>query len=649
MQRPFPAYSGDEPYIFVSYAHDDAALVYPEITRLRNEGFNIWYDEGINPGSTWRDEVALALTQCSLFLYFMTPRSVASPNCLNEVNFSLSRERKILSVHLEQTELPIGLELSLSAMQAIIRADHAVDVYGTKLTSALNSLLPTVIEPVAITGVQLTERTADDTSIAILPFVNRSDDPNNEYLCDGIAEELITGLAKIEGLRLASQLSSFGLKGQNLEPGAIGQRLRVSNVLTGSIQKSGERVRITTTLSETATGSVLWSERYDGTLEDVFELQEDVANKVIDALKIELQTSSDEPTIDTGTRNTRAYQSFLLGKHEYFKNTRTAFISAHGHFADSLRADPNFGRACWLDFRVWLFQRNNGYFSQEDIYTPASQILERIKQIDFEPPMPVVWIERFLEPSLIPDERTQAEEALEKVREEDKAWHGFQLARLGNSLISAGLLNGAREFWQFYLRRSAIYARETGLDGAYGQLLFALGRFDKAEEHFTRMILNEPGQVLMVGTRTMIYSRTGQYEKSTAGLAELARVFPRNFAQFYDLYWRRELDAARAYFDWMDGQRNLQLIFKIWGCFLLGYIEKGMDYLEQLNPSLYNLRVFALYALTPSIIREVTSHPRYKALLAAYDMDDDWRDELMTRVNELEHITGIHVSLDEDY
>ena len=82
MERPFPAYKGDEPYIFVSYAHDDAERVYPEITRLRNEGFNIWYDEGISPGSTWRDEVALALTQCSVFLYFITPKSVAGKSTL---------------------------------------------------------------------------------------------------------------------------------------------------------------------------------------------------------------------------------------------------------------------------------------------------------------------------------------------------------------------------------------------------------------------------------------------------------------------------------------------------------------------------------------------------------------------------------------
>ncbi len=87
MERPFRAYKGEEPYVFVSYAHADAAVVYPELVRLKEEGFNIWYDEGIAPGQTWRDEVALALTQCKVFLYFVTPRSIASSNCLKGAEF----------------------------------------------------------------------------------------------------------------------------------------------------------------------------------------------------------------------------------------------------------------------------------------------------------------------------------------------------------------------------------------------------------------------------------------------------------------------------------------------------------------------------------------------------------------------------------
>ena len=91
MERPFSAYEGTEPFIFVCYAHDDAELVYPEITRLRDAGFRIWYDEGISPGSEWSETLAQRIQQCSVFLYFVTPRSVEREHCRVEVNFAFEQ------------------------------------------------------------------------------------------------------------------------------------------------------------------------------------------------------------------------------------------------------------------------------------------------------------------------------------------------------------------------------------------------------------------------------------------------------------------------------------------------------------------------------------------------------------------------------
>ncbi|HJN49874.1 MAG TPA: TIR domain-containing protein [Pseudomonadales bacterium] len=345
MERPFPAYQGDEPYIFVSYAHDDAALVYPDITRLRSEGFNIWYDEGISPGSTWRDEVALALTQCKLFLYFVSPRSVVSANCLKELNFCLSRERKVLSVHLEKTELPMGLELSLSDMQAIIRADHTDSSYQRKLSDSLRSLLPSGIKPIATPFDKPVEIKSDEKSIAILPLVNRNLDAENDYLCDGISEELINGLVQIEGLRVASRLSAFAFKNQDLDVREMGEKLGVENILSGSVQKSGNRVRISVQLNSVKDGSALWSHRYDQTLDDIFELQDDVAKKVIDALRIELHARDDDKVIDVGTVNTDAYEAYLLGMHELRLRTRRGLDRAIDYFTQAITIDKTFLRA----------------------------------------------------------------------------------------------------------------------------------------------------------------------------------------------------------------------------------------------------------------------------------------------------------------
>ena len=114
MDKPFAAYQGDEPYVFVCYAHDDTALVYPEISRLHEAGFRVWYDEGVAPGSEWSESLAQHIQQCSVFLYLVTPRSVAREHCRREVNFALEQSCTMLAVHVEETEVPAAIQLNLS-------------------------------------------------------------------------------------------------------------------------------------------------------------------------------------------------------------------------------------------------------------------------------------------------------------------------------------------------------------------------------------------------------------------------------------------------------------------------------------------------------------------------------------------------------
>ena len=109
MERPFEAYEGDEPYVFVCYSHDDKAVVYPELTRLKDAGFHIWYDEGISPGSEWSDAIAQKIEHSAVFLYFVTPQSVSTEHCRREVNFALGKSCRILSVHLVPTQIPGGV------------------------------------------------------------------------------------------------------------------------------------------------------------------------------------------------------------------------------------------------------------------------------------------------------------------------------------------------------------------------------------------------------------------------------------------------------------------------------------------------------------------------------------------------------------
>ena len=120
LERPFPAYKGDEPYVFVCYAHDEAAVVYPEIEWLKEQGINLWYDEGIAPGEEWPQELADAIGGAGKVVFFLSSRSVTSRHCRDEIRYALNHHTPLLCRYLEDTALPGVLELSLGSSQAIM-------------------------------------------------------------------------------------------------------------------------------------------------------------------------------------------------------------------------------------------------------------------------------------------------------------------------------------------------------------------------------------------------------------------------------------------------------------------------------------------------------------------------------------------------
>ena len=135
---PFPAYRGDEPYIFVSYAHKNAEAVFAEINRWNKQGYNIWYDEGIAPGNEWEEEIAKALENCRLFVVFITPDSIESKNCRDEIYYALDSGLPIIAIHLTQTNLKGGLKLRMSSIQAILKYNLNEEEYIYKYVTAFN-------------------------------------------------------------------------------------------------------------------------------------------------------------------------------------------------------------------------------------------------------------------------------------------------------------------------------------------------------------------------------------------------------------------------------------------------------------------------------------------------------------------------------
>ena len=152
-------------------------------------------------------------------------------------------------------------------------------------------------------------------SIGVLPFANITNDPDQDYFSDGIAEELLNALAKLKNLKVAARTSSFSLKGKDLDAIEIGNQLKVDTVLEGSVRKSGTRLRITAQLIDAANGYHLWSETYDRELTDVFAVQDEITEAIVTALKVHLETGEAVPTTQHGEPNIEAYQKYLQGKH----------------------------------------------------------------------------------------------------------------------------------------------------------------------------------------------------------------------------------------------------------------------------------------------------------------------------------------------
>lgn len=182
-------------------------------------------------------------------------------------------------------------------------------------------------------------------TIAVLPFVNSSPDPDNEYLSDGITDELINALAKVRGLRVASRTSVFALKGKAQDVRAIGALLEAHEVLEGSVRRSGDNLRINVQLSSTEDGHLLWSERYDRKLHDVFAIQDEIARTIVTQLRSTSFADLGTTAPDRHTGNVQAYGLYLRGRYAWNKRTSAGVYEGIRYFEEAIALDPTYALA----------------------------------------------------------------------------------------------------------------------------------------------------------------------------------------------------------------------------------------------------------------------------------------------------------------
>jgi TolB-like protein/Tfp pilus assembly protein PilF len=222
----------------------------------------------------------------------------------------------------------------------------------------------------------------DKHRIAVLPFVNMSPDPNDEYFADGMTEEIISTVSEISGLRVISRTSVMSYKGTAKKVKEIGRELEVGSVLEGSFRKAGNRIRVTTQLIDVADDEHLWAQNYDRNLDDIFAVQSDVAKQVAEALRVRILSSEKEHIEKKPTENTTAYSLYLRGRYYWNKRGLEDLKKAMEYFELAVHEDPNFalGYVGQADCAVLL--RNNWDINSEENLAKAKAMAEKALQLD---------------------------------------------------------------------------------------------------------------------------------------------------------------------------------------------------------------------------------------------------------------------------
>jgi len=312
-------------------------------------------------------------------------------------------------------------------------------------------------------------------SIAILPFRDMSSAQDQAYFGEGIAEELLNALVKVDGLDVASRTSAFSLAGENLDIPAIAARLGVDHILEGSIRTSGQQVRVTAQLIEVKKDVHLWSETYDGSLDDIFKIQDEITGKITAALKLQLGGDNMVPSAELLTSNAEAYQLYLQGRQLWRQRSTTSLNEAIRLFTSAVELDPEFHRA-WSNMALAYLNlpAYDGLADESKAFERSLEAAE--KALDIYP--------------------QSTEALLIKANYQHEAYCNIaEAARLYETAIAHSPQDPTAHHW-------------------YGMLLFMTGRLSLGLEHLQTARRYDPLITAIISVEAGIYQAMGDYAQA---------------------------------------------------------------------------------------------------------------------------------------
>jgi TolB-like protein/Flp pilus assembly protein TadD len=371
-------------------------------------------------------------------------------------------------------------------------------------------------------------------SVAVLPFANMSNDPDNEYFADGMAEEIINALSKIQSLRVASRTVSFALKGKNEDLGEVGRKLHVSTVLDGSVRRMGNRLRITAQLVNVADGYQLWSDRYDREMEDVFAIQDEISQAIVKALRVILSDEEKKAIEKIRSVNVQAYDFYLRGRQFFNQLGRKNLEFAKQMFNRAIQVDPEYAVAYAgvADSCSILYM----YFDARDFNLKQADTASR-KALELEPDLAEAHVARGLAVSLS-KKFDEAEQEFETAMKLDPklfdAPYFFARARLSQGR--------AAEAVKLFERASTLRPEDYQAPKLISQAYQVLGDFEEAKRWQRRavQIVDERLQLNPDDTRALVFGAgslgaLGDVDRATEMAKQALAIDPDEPALLYNV------------------------------------------------------------------------------------------------------------------
>ncbi len=363
--------------------------------------------------------------------------------------------------------------------------------------------------------------TPDKPSVAVLCFDNMSSDPDHEYFADGMAEDIITALSKISRMRVIARNSTFAYKGQALDLRKVASELGVRYVLEGSIRSGGKRLRIAAQLIDATDGSHVWAERYDRTIDDIFDIQDEISKEIVTALRVKLTDGEEAAVLARGTNDIEAWQLCTRATELFLRFNPTDYLEAQTLAEKAVARDQNYAYA-WatLGFTHWWDGRLGYTGSTDAKYTQADEYAKRAMELDDT----ISWVIGLSTMLLAARDRHDDGVAMARLGFESNPGHADARAFLAFALVHAAKYDEGIEHFRAAMSLNPFYPiwYRNGLIRA----LIVTGEFDEALTISEEILSLEPSFVQGWLQKAYLFEQLGQSEDAGQAIVEVLRLAP---------------------------------------------------------------------------------------------------------------------------